>query len=925
MGNPVETPCWYSEYVRKDACERFIRLTQLIVVADSDTPEKTLYLVDGSSYLFRAYHAMGDLRNSEGVPTGAAFNFINMLNRLLEEDQPEHIAVVFDPEGSSFRKEMFEPYKENRDETPEDLVEQIPYVFNVLDAMGVPRLSVEDYEADDVIATLTRKGREDEFEVVLVSSDKDLTQLIDDHVIMYDTMRDRTMDEDYVRERYDVREPEQMIDYLAMVGDSSDNIPGLSGIGKKSAAKLLDRFDSMEEALENPEDIESTRIRNAIKEVEEDANLFKDLIRLRTDAPVDLEPDELTRDSPDRDRLREIFRELEFHQLLEDLPGESTLDEETYHTVRSEAVFSDLLDRMKEVERITFDLETSGLDAHQHEIIGYAIALEEEAYYIPTRHESDQGDSSPEQLDHRDVTGKLTPILEDPEIDVLGQNLKFDVKFLFQEEIELQGISCDTMLASYVLNPSRSSHSLKALAQKFLNHTMTEYDEITEDEASLRTAPVEEVSRYACEDVTATREVADTLLANLDEEGMMDLYRELEQPLIPILANMEWVGIRLDPEALEEMQDELTERLSDLEEQIWEEAGMEFNVNSPQQLQDVLFDHLDLEPVRKTKTGYSTDADTLEELADEHDVPEMILDYRSLAKLVNTYAKKLPGLVHEETGRLHTEFHQTRTSTGRLSSSEPNLQNIPVRTEEGRRIRRAFVADEDCQLLSADYSQVELRVLAHISGDRALTRAFKQGKDIHRATAADMFEVELDEVDTELREAAKTINFGIVYGISAYGLARRLDIDQDRAQEYIDRYLERYSGVKRYMDDIVEQAREDECVTTLMGRKRYIHEIHSDDYNTRSFAERTAINTPIQGSAADLIKKAMIRVDRALTENNLSARLVLQIHDELILEVPNQELMRVEPLLEGQMKNAMQLDVPLEVDLHSGSNWGEIK
>jgi len=881
---------------------------------------KTLYLVDGSSYLFRAYHAMGDLRNSDGVPTGAAFNFINMLNRLLEEDDPEHIAVVFDPEGPTFRKEMYDAYKANRDETPEDLVEQIPYVFDVLDAMGVPRISVAGYEADDVIATLATEGREDGFDVILVSSDKDLTQLLDDGITMYDTMRDRTMDVSYVRDRYGVREPGQMVDYLAMVGDSSDNIPGISGIGKKSAAKLLQAFDTMEEALESPEDIESTRIRNAISDVEEDAQTFKDLIRLRTEVPVETEPNDLTADEPHLSRLRDIYRELEFNQLIEELPGETTLDESTYRTVTTTDELSDLVEAVRNADELTFDLETDGLDPHEHQIIGYAIALDDRAYYVPTRHATEK-----EILDHKTVTERLQPLLEDPSIGLVGQNLKFDLKFLIRNDTTLKGICCDTMLASYVLNPTRSSHSLKTLARRYLNHTMIEFDEVTEGLESLRDAPLEEVATYACEDVTATREIARSIRPELDEEGLWHVYEELEEPLIPILAEMEWTGVRLDPDELEQMQDELDQRLSDLEQDIWNEAGMEFNVNSPQQLQEVLFDHLGLDPVRETKTGYSTDADTLEELSDDHPVPELILQYRSLAKLVNTYARKLPELVNEQTGRLHTEFHQARTSTGRLSSSEPNLQNIPVRTEDGRRIRRAFVAEEGGQLLSADYSQVELRVLAHISGDEALTDAFQAGKDIHKATAADMFDVTLDDVDNDLRETAKTINFGIVYGISAYGLAQRLDIDPDQADEYIDRYLERYSGVKTYMDDIVEQAREDEYVTTLTGRRRPIPEIHSDDYNTRSFAERTAINTPIQGTAADLIKKAMIRVDRTLTEENLSSTLVLQIHDELILEVPDPEMMKMEPILEREMKGAMELDVPLEVDLHAGTNWADLK
>ena len=883
---------------------------------------RTIYLVDGSSYLFRAYHAMGDLRNSDGLPTGAAYNFTNMIRSLLDEDDPEYLAVVFDPDGPTFRKEMYEDYKANRDETPEELVTQIPYVHEILDSMGVPRVSVEDYEADDVIATLATQARDEGDDVVLVSSDKDLTQLVGDRIHMFDTMRDRKMDEEYVLDRYDIRRPEQMVDYLAMVGDSSDNIPGISGIGKKSASKLLKQFDSMEEALDHPDEIESTRIRNAIKDASDEASLYKDLIRLRTDAPVDLELEELTLKERDTGQLREIFKELEFNRLLEELPPERSLDESTYNTVTDHDSLDELVDAAKEEGHVVLDLETSGLDVFEEEIIGFALALSDRAYYIPTRH---TGEGEDRQLAHGDVVERLSPLLASPDVTVCGQNLKFDLKFLMRESIDLDGISCDTMLVSYVLKPSRSSHGLDALARTLLDHSMTPYDEVVGEHDSLQEVDVDRVSDYACEDVTATRGVADILFDRLEERGMVDLYREIEEPLIQILAEMELTGIRMDPEELEQMRKELNEKLASLEEEVWEEAGREFNLNSPQQMQEVLFEDLGLEPVRKTKTGYSTDADTLRELSDEHPVPSMILEHRSLSKLVNTYANKLPELVNEETGRLHTEFHQTRTETGRLSSSEPNLQNIPIRSEEGRRIREAFVAEDGWRLLSADYSQVELRVLAHVSGDPVMTEAFRQGKDIHSTTAADMFDVPLDEVDDELRDTAKTINFGIVYGISAYGLAQRLDIDPDRAQTYIDQYLERYSGVKQYMDDIVEQAREDEFVTTLRGRRRDIPEIHSDDYNTRSFAERTAINTPIQGSAADLIKIAMIDVHEALNEQNLDARLVLQIHDELVLEVPEREMMKVKPIVDGNMSSAMNLDVPLEVEMHDGKTWAEVK
>ncbi len=865
---------------------------------------------------------MGDLRNSEGLPTGAAYNFTNMIRSLLEEKEPEYLAVVFDPEGSTFRKEMYEEYKANRDETPEELVTQIPYVEEILDAMGVPRVSVEDYEADDVIATLATQAREEGDDVVLVSSDKDLTQLVGDRIHMFDTMRDRKMDEEYVLDRYDVRRPDQMVDYLAMVGDSSDNIPGISGIGKKSASKLLQQFDSMEEALEHPDQIDSTRIRNAINDASDEASLYKDLIRLRKNAPVDIDLEDLTLKERNTGRLRETFKELEFNRLLEELPPERSLDESTYNTVTDLEFLDELIAAVEEEGHMVLDLETSGLDPFENEIIGFALALPDQAFYVPTRHTGEGGDR---QLDHQEVVERLKPVLASQDVTVCGQNLKFDLKFLMRESMELNGISCDTLLVSYVLQPSRSSHGLDALARTLLDHSMTPYDEVVQDRDSLRDVDVSRVSDYACEDVTATREIAKILLDRLDERELVDLYREIEEPLIQILAEMELTGIRMDPEELENMREELNEKLAALENEVWEEAGREFNLNSPQQMQEVLFEDLGLEPVRKTKTGYSTDADTLRELADEHPVPSMILEHRSLSKLVNTYANKLPELVNEETGRLHTEFHQTRTETGRLSSSEPNLQNIPVRSEEGRRIREAFVAEEGWRLLSADYSQVELRVLAHVSGDQVMTDAFRDGRDIHSTTAADMFDVSLEEVDEELRETAKTINFGIVYGISAYGLAQRLDIEPDRAQTYIDQYLERYSGVKQYMDEIVEKAREDEYVTTLRGRRRDIPEIHSDDYNTRSFAERTAINTPIQGSAADLIKIAMIDVYEALNDQQLKARLVLQIHDELVLEVPEREMMKVKPLVEGNMSSAMDLDVPLEVEMSDGKTWADVK
>jgi DNA polymerase-1 len=887
----------------------------------TDQP-KRLFLVDGSSYIYRAYFAIRHLSNSKGLATNAVYGFVNMLLKVAREQQPDHLAVVFDARGPTFRKELYPEYKATRAHMPEDLVPQVPIIKEVVRAFNMPAIEKEGFEADDIIATLAKKFAAKGLEVTVVTGDKDLMQIVSDRIRLLDTMKDKVSGLEEVAERFG-GPPEKVIEVQALAGDSSDNIPGVPGVGEKTAVKLIQEFGSVEYLLANLDQVKG-KLQEKLREHADSARLSKQLATLRDDVPLDLDYDSFALSPPDRQALTALFKELEFHKLLQEFSSDERATGEGYRAVLTEEDLTELVAELERAERFAFDSETTGLDPTLADMVGLSFAVRSgEGWYIPLEH---RYLGAPEQLDPRLVLERLRPLLTDPGKGKIAQNAKFDLLVLRRAGVEVEGLAFDTMIASYLANPAATSHGMDALAADLLGYKTITYSEMTgsgKKQIGFAEVEVEKAVVYAAEDADITLRLAGKLEPMLRETEQEKLFYEVEMPLVEVLAGMEWSGVRIDPQFLGGLSKELETKLAALEKEIHQMAGGPFNIGSPKQLGEVLFERLKLARGKKTKTGWSTDVEVLTKLAEEQPIAARILDYRSLAKLKGTYTDALPKLIHPQTGRLHTSFNQALTATGRLSSSEPNLQNIPIRTEEGSRIREAFIPAAGNLLLSADYSQVELRILAHLAGEAVLKESFEKGEDIHRRTASEIFGVFPEMVTPEMRRQAKTINFGVIYGMGAFSLGKDLGISTREAQTFIDNYFARYPGIKAFLENKKAEAREKLYVTTLLGRRCAVPEIHSPNGAIRGYAERNAINYPIQGSAADLIKVAMVRIHKRLQNEGLQAKMVLQVHDELVFDVPQAELEAVRELVRAEMEGAVELNVPLVVDIGVGRNWRE--
>jgi len=891
------------------------------------TERPRLWLVDGTSNIFRAYYALrGGFTTRDGLPTNAVYGFTTMLHKLIREEEPEYLGVCFDRGEPTFRHEEYPDYKANRPEPPDDLIPQFPLVQEVTAAYNIPVLDREGWEADDLIGTLARQAVEAGFDVVIVASDKDLFQLVNDHVtVMNPHKGNLMMDAGTVKEIFGVR-PDQVIDALALMGDASDNIPGVPGIGEKGAKQLLDQYDDLENLIAHADEVKRKSYRESLKANTDLARLSRRLATVRLDAPVDFEPETLRLTEPDVPRLRELFKRLEFNTLLKELRPDAESSAARYRAVTTEKGLRDFLETVREAGRVSVDLETTGVDPMRAEILGIALCVTAgEAIYVPVRHR----EGVTRQLSPETALKLLKPVLEKKGVAKIGQNAKYEYVVFRRAGVRLAPIAFDTMVAAYLINPARS-HKLDDLAGEYLDYKTIPYTDLAGKgvkQVTLDQVELDRVVEYAGEDADIALQLADLLAPRLEAAGLAPLFESLEMPLLPILAEMEHTGVRIDSKHLEKMSGRMEKDLARMEERIHQEAGVEFNINSPKQLGEVLFETLGIAPRRKTaKTkAYSTSQPVLEELAAEHPICVHVLEWRSLAKLKGTYVDALPALVHPETGRVHTSFNQAVAATGRLSSSDPNLQNIPVRTEVGREIRRAFIPREDWVLMTADYSQVELRILAHLTGDPVLTRAFAEGDDIHARTAAAIFGVSKDLVSDDMRRRAKAINFGILYGMGPQRLAREQGIPFKDAQAFIEAYFRQFADVKAYIESTIAFAEKEGHVTTLLDRIRYFPELKGGDRMARQQALRAAVNTTIQGTAADLIKKAMLDIDARLARGRLAARMIIQVHDELVLEVPGPEIEKVASLVREAMEGVHPLNVPLTIDLGWGPNWLDAK
>lgn len=925
--------------------------------------ENPLILVDGSSYLYRAYHAFPPLTNSKGEPTGAMYGVLNMLRSLLLQYRPSHVAVVFDAKGKTFRDELFAEYKSHRPPMPDDLRAQIEPLHQMVKAMGLPLLVVSGVEADDVIGTLAQEAEKAGHAVLISTGDKDMAQLVTPNITLINTMNNAILGPQEVCEKYGVP-PELIIDFLALMGDSSDNIPGVPGVGEKTAQTLLQGLGGLDSLFSNLDKISTLTFRGAktmsakLEQNKDVAYLSYKLATIKTDVELDITCDELNVSAPDDEQLHQLFSRYEFKRWLADVEAGKWLDgkkdrptaqasnkafvapesapvaevtavlsQENYQTILDEKSLSDWIERLKKAEVFAFDTETDGLDTLSSNLIGLSFAVAPgEAAYLPLAH--DYLDA-PAQLDRDWVLAQLKPLLEDDKALKVGQNLKFDQSMLARYGIDLRGIAFDTMLESYVLDSVAGRHDMDSLAERYLNHKTITFEEIAgkgKNQLTFNQIALEQAGPYAAEDADVTLQLHLVLWPKLQQsEGLKRVFQEIEMPLLPILSRIERTGVLIDQNILAAHSKELTIRLDELEKQAHELAEEPFNLASPKQLQVILYEKQKLPILKKTPGGAaSTNEEVLAELALDYPLPKVILEYRGLAKLKSTYTDKLPLMINPVSGRVHTSYHQAVTATGRLSSRDPNLQNIPVRNEEGRRIRQAFIAPEGYRIMAADYSQIELRIMAHLSQDKGLLAAFAAGKDIHRATAAEVFGLSLEKVTNEQRRSAKAINFGLIYGMSAFGLARQLNIPRGEAQRYMDLYFERYPGVLEYMERTRKQAAEQGYVTTLDGRRLYLPDIHSRNATRRKAAEREAINAPMQGTAADIIKRAMIAVDAWLQQQpEPLVRVIMQVHDELVFEVHESVLESAEQKIRELMEQSMQLAVPLKVDVGVGYNWDQ--
>ena len=898
-------------------------------------------LVDGSSYLFRAYHALPPLTTSKNHPTGAIKGVISMIRRLEQDFPGSKMVVVFDAKGKTFRHDLYQEYKANRPPMPEDLACQIEPIHEIVKAMGLPLLTVTGVEADDVIGTLANEATSKGIDVVVSTGDKDMAQLVSDHVTLINTMTETRMDRDGVVEKFGVT-PEQIVDYLALVGDKVDNIPGVNKCGPKTAVKWLQSYENLDNVIEHADEIKG-KIGEYLREATETLPLSRELATIRTDVELDFGLEDLKLREQDDEQLLELFKEYEFRtwiaeleqgetssssntQSREDKPDKET-SKKDYSVITDQQELDQWLERLKSADLFAFDTETTSLRYIDAEIVGVSFAINPgEAAYVPLGHDYM---GAPEQLDRNQVLDQLKPLLEDPQLAKVGQNLKYDKNVLANHGITLEGIAEDTMLESYVLNSVATRHDMDSLAMHYLGEKTISFESIAGKGAKQLTfnqIELEKAAPYAAEDADITLRLHQTLRPQLKATGKLaSVYEEIDLPLVPVLSRMEQRGTLISASTLRQHSQELAERMAELEKEAHDVAGETFNLGSTKQLQAIFYDKMGLPVIKKTPKGAPSTAEpVLQELAHEHELPRLILEHRSLSKLKSTYTDTLPELIHHRTGRVHTSYHQAVTATGRLSSSEPNLQNIPIRSEQGRRIRQAFIAPEGYKLVAADYSQIELRIMAHLSGDKGLLKAFEKGEDIHKATASEVFGVSLEEVSSDQRRSAKAINFGLIYGMSAFGLSRQLDVERKVAQQYIDRYFERYPGVLKYMDNIRKQAHDDGFVETLFGRRLYLPEINARNKQLQQAAERTAINAPMQGTAADIIKRAMVDVENWLLKDHADeARMTMQVHDELILEVKESALDKIRSGLEKRMSAAAELDVPLLVEAGAGDNWDE--
>lgn len=892
-------------------------------LAEQQAVEKEIYLIDGSAYIYRAYHAIAPLSNSKGMPTHAVLGFITMVNRLVREKNPRYLAIAFDSRGPVFRHRIYDQYKANRPPMPEDLSLQIPFIMKFVKAANILLLMEDDVEADDILASAAAKFTGLGFKTVLVSGDKDLLQLVDTDVVMWDPMKDTVMTGEAVGKRYGVR-PDQLLDYFALVGDSADNVPGVPGVGPKTAEKLIATYGSLDGLYESVDGLKKSKMKDRIIENRDQAYLARDLISLKNDVEIPSDLSSYACLAADDKALAAIYTELEFSSLLKSVDTSKSVPVEGFATVRNRRQLADLVNVLKQTELLVIDTETTSLNARKAQLVGISLCIDlDRAWYIPLGHLTEGGSLMDNQLDGEEVAEALKPFLLSSRVTKVGHNLKYDYTILKQQwGLELEGDLADTLIGAYLAERGNRSFKLDDLCMA-RGFKLTSFNEVVEGdkrEDCFAYVDIERAAIYSCEDVYGTLLLWQEFEPVLKEKGVMDLFRQVEMPLVTILANMELAGISIDTGVLDLLAREFTTKLQRLEEQIHASAGHPFNINSPRQLGQVLFEEQGLPHGRKTKTGFSTDVKVLEKLAVKHQLPALVLRYRTLAKLLSTYVEKLGQMKDPATGRIHTTFNQAVAATGRLSSSDPNLQNIPIRTEEGNRIREAFVPGKGLVFLSADYSQIDLRVLAHYSQDKALMAAFRAGEDIHARTAAEIFSVSPLLITPEMRRVAKSINFGIVYGMSSFGLSSQLDISRKEAQRFIDKYFYLYSGVQAFMTEIVDRARQDGYVTTLLGRRRSVPEIHAKNRTQREFAERMAINTPIQGTAADIIKLAMIRCRDAIMENELPATMLLQIHDELVFELPQAEVERTAPIIKSAMEAALALDVPLTVNITVGEN-----
>jgi DNA polymerase-1 len=889
------------------------------------TNEKTIFLIDGSAYIFRAYHAIRSLSNSKGLPTNAVFGFTRMVIKLMEDRRPEYAVMLFDTKGPTFRHEMYPDYKANRPAMPEDLAIQIPLIKDVTRGFNLPLIEKTGFEADDLIGTLARLAEDAGFHVVMVTGDKDFVQLVTDRAVIWDPMKDKTIDKAGVYEKFGI-EPQQMIDVMGLWGDSADNVPGVPGIGQKTALTLIKQFGSMEAIYEQVETITKKKQKENLINYRGQALLSRDLVTIDVNMPLEFDADRFRLTEPDNQQLARLFKELEFRQLQQSFGGTTESRTKNYRPVQTHKDLLELVKRLEKEPCFALDTETTSKNPMQADLVGLSFAMQpDEAYYIPCAHE-DPGTGG--QLSLAEVLKWLKPVLENPAIEKIGQNIKYDWLVLNRYGVELNGVAFDTMLASYLINPSKRAHNLDQIALDFLNHKTITYEEVAGKGKGAKTfsqVPLDKAVPYACEDADITLMAKNVLQPRLEKIGLTELFETVEMPLVPVLMRMEKRGINVDRDKLHNLSQSFADRLDELETDIYELAGEKFNIKSSQQLGRILFEKLKLPVQKKTrkKTGYSTDVNVLTVLARHHELPAFILEHRTLAKLKSTYSDALIDLINPDTGRIHTSYNQTVAVTGRLSSSDPNLQNIPIRTDEGREIRRAFIPRDGWELVSADYSQVELRILAHCSDDQILIQAFKDGEDVHARTAAEVFRASPEMITPELRRQAKAINFGIMYGMSPFGLSNQLDISQKMAKVYIDNYFDRYRGVRAYMDRTIAEATATKQTSTLMGRIRLLPEISSSNWNVRQFAERTAINTPIQGTAADLIKIAMIRIDSELIKRSLKTAMLLTVHDELVFEVPPEEIDSVTELIKTNMEGVWDLKVPLKVNIAKGYNWAE--